>query len=450
MRSKPHHQRANLDIPRFLVVAALLVATPVLMGGCASGALQESSGVGLSTSTTPRWHVIEQGATGRGGVVDVTQGPPDGEASTVEGFVAARCRSAPAGSEAERLRALVADLYAAGVDPAIATEALITNRCDVLASVVREMVSQGGPEVVDPVADRALALSGPEMEPVIAAAALVGLEEPAGEADPSQWHQTYGMAYFSTRAGEAPLDIAGEAGALYREAMPGYGIYTFLLQGDPGALPGGDRSRYEELLRVIDSYVLAPDDPTDVASFSSHAFLVAVEPRRTDARVGVDPGTPASDELAAAMRSDFAAYLGAGDHQALARALRGDAGPFLVSSLEPRLVPVGGDGPRLLVDLSDVGVEYLYAVVDAYDRPIAEGPQDTAEGFAAIARRLKAVFPSRTGRGLVAAPHDWVTLLESGTTSNQAGARGLTKESAATEVAAPPPVPWPAGAVVSS
>jgi hypothetical protein len=70
------------------------------------------------------------------------------------------------------------------------------------------------------------------------------------------------------------------------------------------------------------------------------------------------------------MRRDFAAYLRAGGQIALAQRLDRGAGPFLVSSLEPRLVPADAWRPRMFVDLSEIGPEYMYSVVDAYDRPI--------------------------------------------------------------------------------
>jgi hypothetical protein len=403
-----------------ILIGASLGAAALLIDGCASDAPRAGAGGDTAVSTAPQWQVVDPG-TAAGARQGALGGNRAGaEAGTVAEFVATRCREARGRGETAFLEALVRDLYAAGVDPATATETLMAGGCGVVASVVRELVAQGGPEVVDPVVDRALSLTGPEMEPVIAAAALVGLDRPAGAQGQDGWQQTYGMAYFSTRAREAPLITAREAGPLYREALPGYGLYTFVLYADLEALPAADRDRYDELLRLIESYVLAPERETEASSASSHAFLVAVEPRRPGARAGVDPGRSTGAGLAAAMRADFAAHLRAAGHAGLARGLRERAGPFLVSSLEPRLVPLGGDAPRLLVDLSDVGAEYLYAVVDAYDRPIAQAPPEPTTGFAAITQRLRAVFPERAGRGLAAAPEDWVTLLVPGEAEREA------------------------------
>lgn len=420
MSANPVRQLAHLG--RSVLVSSVLGAAIVLIGGCASGPARERAAADVGVSAAPQWQVVEPGGMGgRPGSPGFTGGT--GEAETVQGFVAARCKQAQARGETDFLGPLVGDLYAADVDPGTATEALMTSGCGVMASVVREMVAQGGPGVFDPVVDRALSLTGPEMEPVIAAAALVGLGRSAGAADQGRSRPTYGMAYFSTRASEVPLITAREAGQLYREALPGYGLYTFVLYGDLRALPPADRVRYDELLRVIESYVLAPDGATEAGGAAAHVFLVAVEPRRPGARAGVDPDTSAGAELAAAMRVDFAAHLRAAGHQELARGLLRHAGPFLVSSLEPRLVPANGDGPRLLVDLSAVGAEYLYGIVDAYDRPLVEQPSDPTEGFRAITRRLSALIPRQAERGLAAAPEHWVTLLVPAETANGAAVR---------------------------
>ena len=96
--------------------------------------------------------------------------------------------------------------------------------------------------------------------------------------------------------------------------------------------------------------------------------------------------------LSASMRDALAKYFDQTSRPSLAIRLRKHSGPFLVSSLEPRLVPGNTKAPRLLTDLSDVGPEYMYAVVDAYDRRISDDGAGSAASFEPIRKRLVELF----------------------------------------------------------
>ncbi len=336
--------------------------------------------------------------------------PPAASDSVPGVDIAARCKVSTPGARPEPLREVVTDLYEAGVDPGVGTEALLRANCDTLAAIVSEMVVQGGPGVVDAVSDRALLIAGAELQPVVAAGILLGLERlgQAGQQPPSR---TYGLAYFATRADGAPLVTAPHPSPLYYEAIPGYGLYTFVLFGvDRPDRTETDRVRQSELMRLLRRYVLAPDSGRHDPIGAAHAFLVAVEPQapKRSGNSAADGATSA--ELAAAMRAAFLAHLRHQGQTAVAKRLEGRAGPFFVSGREPRLVPTGGDGPRLLVDLTDIGVEYLYNVIDAYDRPIGASAADGAE-LEAIRGRLRGLLGPGRHHGSATVPEDWIVLV---------------------------------------
>jgi hypothetical protein len=113
----------------------------------------------------------------------------------------------------------------------------------------------------------------------------------------------------------------------------------------------------------------------------------------------------AAPEPSAAARRGLAGWLRGQGRAGLAGRLESRPGPFLVSSLEPRLLPSSPDSPRLVADLSAVGSEYLYGVVDAFDRPIPAELQGRPEGLAAIGERLLALVAPAPGGGT----GDWVT-----------------------------------------
>jgi hypothetical protein len=92
------------------------------------------------------------------------------------------------------------------------------------------------------------------------------------------------------------------------------------------------------------------------------------------------------------MRADFAGYLRQQGQPVLAQRLADRPGPFLISGLEPRLMPNGEGAPLLIVDLSAVGPEYMFAVVDAYDQPVPTGLGGRPETLAPIRQRLLGIF----------------------------------------------------------
>jgi hypothetical protein len=332
--------------------------------------------------------------------------------------VALICNSARLGKQKDYLAPLVTDLYLSAIDAASATEALIQGDCGSLEKVVLEMVTQGGEAVVDPVVRRALALTGPKSEGTIRLAAARGLmrgleidEEPT-EPAPATGPLAPAMAYFPSRGAESIVAPANGLHTLYAKATPGYGIYTFIL---PGATfrpdREADRVRYAEVLRLIETYVLAGDQGVKGPLPETHAFLVAIRPDRRQARL-VDQTDP---ELAKSVRAELIKKLRAFNQPILAGRLDARPGPFLISSLEPRLVPTSEASPRLVVDLSSIGNEYLYAVVDAYDRSIPPEQQGRPESLTDIHHRLLALIgrqANATGPGPVR-QDDWVFQLGS-------------------------------------
>ncbi len=307
-----------------------------------------------------------------------------------------RCQEAPSGtSRRDQLRLMVTELYAAGVSPDDATEALIRGDCSGLGAIVREMVEQGGDRVVAPVVDRTLFLMGPGVEGIVEAAASTGLErdlDPAGgtrtASRPSARY--YAMAYFPVDGSSAEVQQAASLSQLYGASDPGYGIYTYILFGagfDDGGAP--NLETYRELLRVIETYVLASDGVDAIPRAQAHSFLVPVHA----AHVGESLLEQTGPELSANGRKAYAVYLEGRGQRELARRLLTRPGPFLVSSLEPRLIPSEGSAPRLVVDLSAVGPEYMYSVVDAFDRAIPAGQVGVPESLQPIRTRLMALFP---------------------------------------------------------
>ena len=335
---------------------------------------------------------------------------------TLRNEVGLRCGRARVEGDEGALAPLVTDLYLSGVDPALGTEALILGDCGPLALIVREMVAQGGEQVVSSVVGRALFLGGPGAEAIIESAASAGLERnlaglgggaPAGAgAGPGRAGSlSYAMAYFPSRAA-AEMETADAVNTLYSNATPGYGIYTFVLLGPQGGgdsaggsgsqsgadagsdIGPGELTRYDELMRVIETYVLAADEGSRAPSPYTHAFLVAVHPELEPQDLAAQTGS----ELSAPIRRDFSRYLEARGEASLARRLETRPGPFLISSLEPRLLPSSAVSPRLVVDLSDIGGEYMYAVVDAYDRPVPAERAGRPESLDAVRERLLGLF----------------------------------------------------------
>jgi hypothetical protein len=309
--------------------------------------------------------------------------------------VALICGSARINKPRDHLSSLVTDLYLSNVDPALSTEALLQGDCGTVADIVRELVAQGGNEVVSAVVSRALFLSGPRAEGTIRAAAASGLDRdlvspmPRSEPTLEPAPLSYSMAYFPSRGAESGIETATVIDTLYRHATPGYGVYTFVLPGggfDPKR--EADRARFAELLRVIETYVLAGEQGVHGPRAEAHAFLIAIRPDRKGAKLSEQM----APELAAAMRSDLIQYLRRHGQTALAARLEVLPGPFLISSLEPRLIPTNELAPRLVTDLSQIGPEYLYAVIDAYDRSLVPEQQGRPEALGGIRERLLALF----------------------------------------------------------
>jgi hypothetical protein len=110
----------------------------------------------------------------------------------------------------------------------------------------------------------------------------------------------------------------------------------------------------------------------------------------------------------------------------LAARLERSYGPFLVTSLRPALLPVSARTPLLVVDPQAIGPEYMYSLVDAYDRPVPGDLCARPESLVAIARRLRRMFPNpRLARGAAPSPFgDWLWLI------GDAGEQGHMAESA--------------------
>lgn len=317
--------------------------------------------------------------------------------------VAARCRAARVNGESVPLAQLVGDLYASGVDPGHAAEALMIGACGSLESIVLELVAQGGESVVDSVTSRALLIGGVESEHRVAEAVAAGRERatpngsgPEAEAFP------YAMAYFSSRSAAAALVGSGALNDLYGEATPGFGLYTFVLFG--GGLGNQDaaaQGRARELLRLIETYV--PREGNGVPRNEVHVFLVAVNPEQADQALSDQTVPILSDPI----RRRLASQLRGSGRDGLARRLESRPGPFLVTSPEPWLIPERADAPRLVVDLSGIGSEHLYGIVDAFDRPLPAGSD--SGGLHAIRERLLALpigeDPADAGK------KDWISQL---------------------------------------
>jgi len=227
----------------------------------------------------------------------------------------------------------------------------------------------------------------------------------------------YAMAYLPSSSG-VETERANSLAELYADARPGYDLYTFVLGGPVGPRAGAEAAAYDELLRVIETYVLG--DPAESGSARGrHGFLVQVDPLldgQFDAQL--DAGPPADAGLEAEQPSDagssgaslaerarpalslqmqvaLARQLRLFGHVELADRLELSEGPFLVSSLRPALIPMSAQVPLLIVDLHHLGPEYMYSLIDAYDRPIPSDLRGRPESLSAIGRRVQGMFPNR-------------------------------------------------------
>lgn len=186
-------------------------------------------------------------------------------------------------------------------------------------------------------------------------------------------------------------------------------VYTYVLYGLGDGRSAQQnrpwRHTEQELLRLIDTYVIGASEVADPGSpAASHEFLVPVY-------VGLDslPLTERSaPDLADAAREALAARLETQNQTALASRLRSAPGPFLVSRTTPELLPEAGGAPLLLTDLSSLGPEYLYPLVDAYDRPVPESLAGTPAALRELRQRLARLGSTSGQRG----DQGWVHFLE--------------------------------------
>jgi len=368
---------------------------------------------GASPPMSPRWMTtgdalgVQSDAAREGSTTVQLSTDP----ATLRNQLAARCTEGIAGKEEGFLPVLITEIYRIGIDPALATEALLKANCGSLSEVVQGMVAEGGESAVAPVAERALFLAGPGAEGIIESAATSGLGRDLSglsrsRAGGGRDSLTYSLVYFPARSRQ---DDERGLGSPYSTGMPDYGIYTFILLGEGYAgVNVNDQERYGELLRVVQSYVLAAGDGALGPESVRHAFLIPVHSQGRGKPL-VDQTDPA---LSANMRDALAKYFDQTKRPRLASRLREHPGPFLISSLEPRLVPGNTRAPRLLTDLSEMAPEYMYAVVDAYDRRIPAEMAGSAASFQPIRERLVELFAlvDATGANARVDDQSWVTL----------------------------------------
>lgn len=218
---------------------------------------------------------------------------------------------------------------------------MISADCGAADIIVRELVAQGGDTAVLPVVDRAVAVQGEDSFSAMEQAAGEGLRrwrrprglEPVRISTPLAGADlSYSMISFPLGERAEAVERSSSLTQSFGSVPPSYGVYTFILSGDvdAGAAPV-NRDTYRELLRVIETYVLAAgaDNGAGVgagdgdANRQAHGFLVPVYADQTGAALLERTGP----ELSAGMRGDFAAYLRAGGQLELARGLNRASGP---------------------------------------------------------------------------------------------------------------------------
>jgi len=260
---------------------------------------------------------------------------------------------------------------------------------------------------VTPGCARIAALTGQEPEPPaavpetvppeaqwVAAAAALGRGEPStaetGAATDAE------KSSHAADAAEAPAEEAKAAGPGGEKA--GYSLYTYVLLGDAlRDLEGEGVHRYRQLLWVIQAQAVYAQAESGGESGPPHTFMV---PARTDR--GGKPLLDQTDQrLSARTRSALADHLSRTGRVALGQRFSEASGPFLLSAPEPTPVPVeSGEGsPRLLVDLSGIAPEYMYAVIDAYGPATVPDEGDASARLDAIRERLTSLFPPVPGEG---------------------------------------------------
>ncbi|EGV18595.1 hypothetical protein [Thiocapsa marina] len=449
-------RRMRVAVSPRAVVACGLLGLAVSLAGCAGvgpglpmGAESEPARDVARVTAPPRWQGLDDTRVfeARPGELLTGEAPP-AEPRPAEGVlfndpgappvlfsqdpailraeVAAECLSARSMSISTRdgLDALVASLYSSVIDPAEGTEALILGNCAPTPDIVREMVAKGGDQVLDPVSERARALSAPRARRAIETAAADGLtrhlELNGSSSGPTRLARDYAMAYFPSAGPAVRIETSNGVDHLYRRAMPGFGVYTFVMVGpNVEQLAQTDQARHRELFRLVETYAAGGDGAEPAPSPDAHVFLIPV-----DVELG---GMPLFNQVAAGLSDRMRGKLiedlrGRGD-AVLAARLQEGAGPFLVAGLEPDLLPGGPAASRLVADLSGLGIEHLYAVVDAFDREVDPLIGGSPESLAAIRDRLRDVRARQSGTAetLPAEEPIWFFML-GGTDESGAGA----------------------------
>ncbi|MCK7578501.1 MAG: hypothetical protein MZV65_24040 [Chromatiales bacterium] len=266
--------------------------------------------------------------------------------------------------------------------------------------------SETGPASV---ADSPVSAAAPV--PVPAAPTPV-LDEDRSHALESIDSEGYGMLYFPSAGQGVRLVTDMALNRLYEDALPGYGLYTFVLLGTGfERASGDDLTRHSEFFRMIETYV-ANSGGDDGPSPEAHVFLIPV-------RSGRSPMAPLMDLVAADLSDLMRRRLGEllrqrGQARLAARIERG-AGPVLVAGLEPSLLPLDGESPRLVADLSGFGPEHVYGLVDAYDHDIPPELSGRPESLSALRQRLLELSrQSRSaggGSGREADDRRWIFLI---------------------------------------
>ena len=234
----------------------------------------------------------------------------------------------------------------------------------------------------------------------------------------------YAMAYLPSPSG-VELERANSLAELYGDARPGYALYTFILGGPVGAQAAVDSAdSYSELLRVIETYVANDDSAEADSGVGRHGFLVQVDAAQAEGALAERARPGLSRQIQGALARQLRLH----GRFELAERLERSYGPFLVTSLRPALLPISDSTPLLVVDVRAIGPEYMYALIDAYDRPIPGDLAGRPQSLAAIERRLREMFPDpRRESGATSSPSgDWVWLI--GDASEQSRAAAAVSE----------------------
>ncbi|MFP4245898.1 MAG: hypothetical protein ACLFNA_02120 [Halochromatium sp.] len=216
----------------------------------------------------------------------------------------------------------------------------------------------------------------------------------------------YAMAYRPSPSG-VELERANSLAELYGDARPGYALYTFILGGPVGAEVAVDEAdSYSELLRVIETYVANADSAATDSGVGRHGFLVQVDAAQAEGALAERARPGLSRQIQGALARQLRVH----GRLELAERLERSYGPFLVTSLRPALLPIADSTPLLVVDVRAIGPEYMYALIDAYDRPIPGDLAGRPQSLAAIERRLREMFPDpwRDHGGPPSPGGDWI------------------------------------------